>query len=113
MYNGGWGWRTHLGEFVTMGKAGRREFLLIRHGADVDGKTERGQTTLQSMIYPPSWEERYGDPIAGIEFLLSHGADINALSDDGKTALDIAIEKENDAIAALLRERGGRPHSPQ
>ena len=59
------------------------------------------------MIYPPSWEERYSDPIPGIEFLLSHGADINALSDDGKTALDIAIEKENDAVAALLREQGG------
>ena len=81
--------------------------LLIRHRADVDGKNERGQTNLQAMIYPPSWEERYGDPISGIEFLLSHGADINALSDDGKTALDIAIEKENDAIAALLREGGG------
>ena len=104
--NAGWGWRTHLGEFVTMGKL-EGASLLIRHGADVNRKTERGQTTLQAMIYPPSWEERYGDPIDGIEFLLSHGADINALSDDGKTALDIAIEKENDAVAALLRERGG------
>ena len=43
----------------------------------------------------------------GIEFLLSHGADINTLSHEGKTALDIAIEKENDSVAALLRERGG------
>ncbi len=42
-----------------------------------------------------------------MEFLLSDGADINALSDDGKTALDIANEKRNDAVAALLRERGG------
>ena len=104
--NAGWGWRTHLGEFVTMGKLVGAD-LLVRHGADVNQKTERGQTTLQAMIYPPSWEERYSDPIPGIEFLLSHGADINALSDDGKTALDIAIEKENDAVAALLRERGG------
>ena len=61
------------------------------------------------MIYPPSWEERYGDPLIGIEFLLSHGADINALSDDGETALDIAIEKENDTVATHLRERGGLP----
>ena len=98
--------RTHLGEFTTKGNlevAG----LLIRHGADVNRKNRRGQTNLQAMIYPPSWEERYGDPLLGIEFLLSHGADINALSDEGKTALDIAIEKGNDAVATHLRERGG------
>ncbi|MCY4527973.1 MAG: ankyrin repeat domain-containing protein [Chloroflexi bacterium] len=98
--------RTHLGEFTTKGNlevAG----LLIRHGADVNRMNRRGQTPLQALIYPPTWEERYGDPLIGIEFLLSHGADINALSDDGKTALDIAIEKDNDAVAALLRERGG------
>lgn len=61
------------------------------------------------MIYPPSWEERYSDPISGIEFLLSHSANINALSDEGMTALDIAIGKGNDAVAAHLRERGGLP----
>ena len=110
--NAGWLWRTHLGEFVTMGKLEGAE-LLVRHGANVNQKTERGQTNLQAMIFPPSWLERYGDPIAGIEFLLSHGADINALSDDGKTALDIAIEKENDAVAALLREHRGRTHGQQ
>ena len=59
------------------------------------------------MIYPPSWLERYGDPIPGIELLLASGAGINTLSDDGNTALDIAIEQENEAVAALLRERGG------
>ncbi|MXY45330.1 MAG: hypothetical protein F4Y50_15005 [Dehalococcoidia bacterium] len=98
--------RTHLGEFTTKGNlevAG----LLIRHGADVNRMNRRGETPLQALIYPPSWEERYGDPLIGIEFLLSHGADINALSDDGKTALDIAIEKGNDTVATHLRERGG------
>ena len=59
------------------------------------------------MIYPPSWVERYGDPVPGIELLLANGADINTLSDDGKTVLDIAIEQENDSVAAQLRERGG------
>ena len=98
--------RTHLGEFTTKGNLKVAD-LLIRHGADVDRINRRGQTPLQALIYPPSWEERYGDPAMGIEFLLSHGADINTLSDDGKTALDIAIEKENDSVAALLRERGG------
>ncbi len=61
--------RTHLGEFTTKGNlevAG----LLIRHGADVNRKNQRGQTPLQALIYPPSWEERYGDPLIGIEIPL-------------------------------------------
>ena len=98
--------RTHLGEFTTKGNLEVAD-LLIRHGAEVNRKNWHGQTPLQALIYPPSWEERYGDPFIGIEFLLSHGADVNALSDDGKTAVDIAIEQENDAVAAHLRERGG------
>ena len=106
-------WRTHLGEFTTKGNLQAAD-LLIQHGADVDKKNQGGLTVLQALIYPPSWEERYGDPIPNIEFLLARGADIDALSDDGKTALDIAIEKENEEVANLLRERGGgraRPSS--
>ena len=98
--------RTHLGEFTTKGNLEVAD-LLIRHGADVNRVNRRGQTPLQALIYPPSWEERYGDPLIGLEFLLSHGADINTLSDDGKTAVDIAIEQENDAVAAHLRGQGG------
>ena len=104
--NAGRQWRTHLGEFVTKGHLEVAD-LLIRHGADVNKKNDRGKTTLQAMIYPPSWVERYGDPVPGIELLLANGAVINMLSDDGNTALDIAIEQENEAVAALLRERGG------
>ena len=104
--NAGRQWRTHLGEFVTKGHLEVAD-LLILHGADVNRKHDRGKTTLQAMIYPPSWVERYGDPVPGIELLLASGAGINTLSDDGNTALDIAIEQENEAVAALLRERGG------
>ena len=104
--NAGRQWRTHLGEFVTKGHLEVAD-LLIRHGAEVNKKNDRGKTTLQAMIYPPSWLERYGDPVPGIELLLANGADINILSDDGQTALDIAIEQENEDVAALLRERGG------
>ena len=104
--NAGRQWRTHLGEFVTKGHLEVAD-LLIRHGADVNQKNDRGKTTLQAMIYPPSWLERYGDPVPGIKLLLANGAGINTLSDDGNTALDIAIEQENEAVAALLRERGG------
>ena len=99
-------WMTHLGEFTTKGNLQAAD-LLIQHGADVDKKNQRGLTPLQAMIYPPSWTERYGDPIPNIEFLLARGADINAPSEDGKTALDIAIEQENEDVANLLCERGG------
>ena len=104
--NAGRQWRTHLGEFVTKGHLEVAD-LLILHGADVNQKNDRGKTTLQAMIYLPSWLERYGDPVPGIELLLANGADINTLSDDGKTVLDITIEQENDSVAAQLRERGG------
>ncbi len=100
-------WRTHLGEFTTKGRIEVAE-LLVRHGADVNRKNRLGRTPLQALIYPPSWEERYGDPLIGVQFLLSRGADINALADDERTALDIAIAQGNDAVAAYLRERGGR-----
>lgn len=98
--------RTHLGEFTTKGRVEVAE-LLVRHGADVNRKNRWGRTPLQALIYPPSWEERYGDPLIGVRFLLGHGAEINALSDDDRTALDIAIAQKNDAVAAYLRERGG------
>lgn len=99
-------WRTHLGEFTTKGRLEVAE-LLVRHGADVNRRNRRGQTPLQALIYPPSWVERYGDPLIGIEFLLSRGADVNALAGDGRTALDIAVAQRNDAVADCLRERGG------
>ena len=100
-------WRTPLGEFTTKGKLEVAE-LLVRHGADVNRKNRGGRTPLQALIYPPSWEERYGDPLIGIRFLLSHGADVNALSDDDRTAVDIALAQGNEAVAAYLREKGGR-----
>lgn len=99
-------WRTHLGEFTTKGRLEVAE-LLIQHGADVNRKNRGGQTPLQALIYPPSWEERYGDPLLGVRFLLSHSADINALSDDDRTALDIAIAQKNNTVANYLRLRGG------
>lgn len=99
-------WRTHLGEFTTKGKLEVAD-LLVQHGADVNRKNRSGQTPLQALIYPPSWEERYGDPLIGVKFLLTHGADINALSNDDRTALDIAIAQNNHGVAAYLREWGG------
>ncbi len=98
--------RTHLGEFTTKGNLKVAD-LLIRHGAEVNRKNRWGQTVLQALIYPPSWEERYDDPLSGVEFLLARGADINMLSDDGMTALDIAVKQDNAAVASYLRERGG------
>lgn len=98
--------RTHLGEFTTKGRVEVAD-LLVRHGADVNRKNRFGRTPLQALIHPPSWVERYRDPLIGIRFLLSHGADVNALSDDDRKAVDIAIAQNNDTVAAYLREKGG------
>jgi uncharacterized protein len=40
--------------------------------------------------------------------LLAAGADVNAMGDDGFTALDIALAREEDAKAALLRRHGAK-----
>jgi ankyrin repeat protein len=43
-----------------------------------------------------------------VEWLLAHGAqDVNALNWQKKTPLKVAVEKGDEAIASLLRERGG------
>jgi ankyrin repeat protein len=60
---------------------------------DNGGRTSESSSPRDTSKSPTCW--------------VRHGADINTLSDDGKTALDIAIEQENEAVAALLRERGG------
>lgn len=42
------------------------------------------------------------------EMLLKHGADVNAKDDSGKTPLAHAVASKKDAMAAWLREHGGR-----
>ena len=72
---------------------------LLDEGADVNAREKLGNTALAEATY-------YGH-IAVIKELLVRGADINAIGEGG-TALDIAVKRNNPAVADLLRHHGGR-----
>ena len=72
---------------------------LLDERADVNARERLGNTALAEATY-------YGH-IAVIKELLFRGADINAIGEDG-TALDIAVKRNNPAVADLLRHHGGK-----
>jgi ankyrin repeat protein len=72
---------------------------LLDEGADVNARGKLGDTALTEAVF-------YGQNATAKELLL-HGADVNAIGDEG-TALDIAVNKKNEAIADLLKHYGGK-----
>ena len=70
--------------------------LLITEGADVNYKTDRGETALHGAA-----KSSYDDIV---ELLITKGADVNAKDDGGETPLDFAY----DETADLLRKHGGK-----
>lgn len=72
---------------------------LLDEGADVNARENWGST--------PLIEAAYSGHADVIKELLLRGADINVISEQG-TALDIAINRNNTAVAELLRHRGGK-----
>ncbi|XP_051004280.1 2-5A-dependent ribonuclease [Acomys russatus] len=73
--------------------------LLLRHGADVNARGERGKTPLISAV-----ERKH----AGlVKMLLSReGINIDDKDSEGKTALLIAVELKQKEIVQLLCEKG-------
>lgn len=71
----------------------------MAHGANVNAG-EGGSPTLHGAVAFNQLEM--------VEWLLDRGAKVNALDNESKTPLSRAIEKGNDAIADLLRRRGGK-----
>ena len=49
-----------------------------------------------------------GEGAEVIDLLLAHGADLDAVTDDGATPLEAALERDEEDVAELLRERGAR-----
>jgi len=72
---------------------------LLAEGADVNAREKLGDTALTEATY-------YGH-VALVNELLFHGADINAVGNDG-TALDIALNRNNAAVADLVKHQGGK-----
>ena len=86
--------------FIAAGE-GRSDVVryLLAEGADVNAREQLGDTALTEAAY-------YGH-VALVKELLAHGADVNAIGNDG-TALDIALNRNNSAVADLLKHHGGK-----
>jgi ankyrin repeat protein len=72
---------------------------LLDQGADVNAAEQFGDTALTEAVF--------NNQFATAKELLFRGAEVNAIGDGG-TALDIAINRNNAAMADLLRHRGGK-----
>ena len=72
---------------------------LLAQGADVNALDNTGNTALSEATY-------YGH-VPVIKELLVRGANINSLSAAG-TPLDIAVSRNNDAVADLLKHYGAK-----
>jgi ankyrin repeat protein len=86
--------------FLAAGE-GRLEIVryLLDEGADVNAREKYGNTALSEAAF-------YGQTAVTRE-LLVRGAEVNVIGEDG-TALDIAINRNNTAVADLLRHHGGK-----
>jgi len=73
--------------------------LLLAKGANIHARCDCGSTALHEAV-------RGGQAEVAL-LLLEHGADVNARA-NGQTALQFAEEQEQDEIADLLRQRGGK-----
>jgi ankyrin repeat protein len=73
---------------------------LLDQGADVNARDNSGNTALG--------EATYYAQIPVIKELIARGANINALTNGG-TPLDIALNKNDNAVVDLLKHYGGRP----
>ncbi|MFV0679674.1 ankyrin repeat domain-containing protein [Ottowia sp.] len=75
--------------------------ILMAHGAVIEARDVRGNTPLHLAA-------ESAEGIHVVERLLIQGADINARNHEGLTALGIAMVRQDDELAALLKNHGGR-----
>ena len=74
--------------------------LLLRHGADVNAKTNKGVTPLHIAVL---------SNIEIIEMLIRYGADVNAVDGEGNTPLHYAFLDPCVEVVKLLLEKGADP----
>jgi ankyrin repeat protein len=68
--------------------------MLLGHGADANGKQERG--------FVPLHDAAANGNLALAQLLVKHGARVNAKSDDGKTPGEMAAERGHKEVAEWL-----------
>ena len=73
---------------------------LVRAGADVNARDQRGRTVLMEAALIGSKET--------VAWLLAHKADVNLKDKQGKTALAEALDRDNNLCADLLRKAGAK-----
>ena len=96
--------QNSIADFSRAAEYGRNEVIefLLRHGADLDGQTNTGQTALHWAII--------GAHLDTIHLLLAHGANLETKNSYGGTALGQAIwsaahanrQKEEEAYFAVI-----------
>ncbi len=91
------GWSALLREALKENYPKIAEFLIIKHGADVNAKDKHGLTALM-------YASRFNHPEIA-KLLLDKGADPNLQNNEGWTALMYASRFNNLRIAKLLIEK--------
>ena len=87
-------------ELVRYGRSGQLRALLGRDPDQSRSRLRGGFTPLHCL------RAASGDLELIIDLLLAAGAGIDAAADDGATALDAALERDDEVLAAALRSRG-------
>ncbi len=75
--------------------------ILVEAGADINAKSEKGNTPLMWYCY--------SSYIEGIKYLVSLGADVNVVNLDGHTAYDIAEHFASKEVRDYLISIGAKP----
>jgi len=72
----------------------------LSEGADINGLNQDGRTPLHQTVLSGNVET--------IEYLIKKSADVNTKSSNNETPLDLAVERDLEKIAAVLRSKGGK-----
>jgi len=87
--------------------------LLLVNGYDPSARFgPSGYTSLHAMAYSELWDFDYSTkyfPLSAAEALIESGTDINAITARGQCALELAMQQENIALAAMLLDNGADP----